>query len=141
MKDLVNSILTMKADIYSQEDTQDEDTGALKKNWIFTDTVDCFAKGSVSSAGSRGQDKQQYTTKYKDTESIQIRVDKYINQRQKITNIRNKNGEVIWYELNYPTNTPTVFEIVGNTPITDPFGEILGWNLLAQRSENQTIGN
>lgn len=140
--DLVGSILSMKADIYSQMDAQDEDTGALKKTWAFTKTLPCFAKGSISSSGSGGGvDKQKYTTRFKDTESIQIRVDKFVSHRDKITNIRNNNGQIIWFELNYPTNTPTVFEVVGNTPITDPFGNVLGYNLLAQRSENQTIGD
>jgi len=138
--DLVGSILSMKADVYSQMDTQDEDTGALRKTWAFTKTLPCFAKGSVSSS-SGGKDKQTYTTRFKDTESIQIRVDKFVSHRDKITNIRNNEGHVIWFELNYPTNTPTVFEVVGNTPITDPFGNVLGYNLLAQRSENQTIGD
>lgn len=139
--DLVNSILSMKADVYSQQDVQDPDTGALKKTWAFTQTVACFAKGSISSTSGRGTDKQKYSTKFKDTEAIQVRVDKFISHRDKITNIRNSSGEVIWFELNYPTNTPTVFEIVGNTPITDPFGNILGYNLMAARSENQTIGD
>jgi hypothetical protein len=138
--DLVGSILSMKADVYSQMDVQDEDTGALKKTWAFTRTVSCFAKGSINSTGGRGNDKQQYSTRFKDTEAIQIRVDQFVSHRDKISNIRNSNGQVIWFELNYPTNTPTVFEVVGNTPITDPFGNILGYNLLAQRSENQTIG-
>lgn len=140
--DLVGSILSMKADIYSQMDAQDEDTGALRKTWAFTKTLPCFAKGSISSSGSGGGvDKQKYTTRFKDTESIQIRVDKFVSHRDKITNIRNNDGQIIWFELNYPTNTPTVFEVVGNTPITDPFGNVLGYNLLAQRSENQTIGD
>lgn len=138
--DLVSSILSMKADIYSQMDTQDEDTGALIKTWAFTTTLHCFAKGSISSQGGSGMDKQKYTTRFKDTESIQVRVDQFVSHRDKITNIRNSEGKVIWFELNYPTNTPTVFEVVGNTPITDPFGNVLGYNLLAQRSENQTIG-
>jgi hypothetical protein len=131
----------MKADVYSQMDAQDEDTGALRKTWAFTKTLSCFAKGSVSSSGNSGRDKQKYTTRFKDTESIQIRVDKFVSHRDKITNIRNSEGQIIWFELNYPTNTPTVFEVVGNTPITDPFGNVLGYNLLAQRSENQTIGD
>ena len=138
--DLVGSILSMKADVYSQMDSQDEDTGALRKTWAFTKTVPCSAKGNISSTGGRGSDKQKYATRFKDTEAIQIRVDQFVSHRDKITNIRNNDGKVIWFELNYPTNTPTVFEIVGNTPIVDPFGNVLGYNLLAQRSENQTIG-
>ena len=61
--------------------------------------------------------------------------------RNKLTNIRTKRGTVIWSEINYPTETPTVFEIVGITPVTDPFGEIIAYNTMAKRSENQVIDN
>jgi len=139
--DLVGSILSMKADVYSQMDSQDEDTGALRKTWAFTKTVPCFAKGNISSTGGRGSDKQKYATRFKDTEAIQIRVDQFVSHRDKITNIRNNDGKVIWFELNYPTNTPTVFEIVSSTPITDPFGTLMAYNSIAKRSENQIIGD
>jgi hypothetical protein len=71
---------------------------------------------------------------------IQIRTTEKITMRHKITNIRNKQNEVIWTELNYPSDTPTVFEVVGVTPIMDPFGVQLGFNIVAKRSENQTVG-
>jgi hypothetical protein len=71
---------------------------------------------------------------------VQIRTTSKLNIRHKITNIRDKNGTVVWTELDYPSDTPTVFEIFGVTPITDPFGTILGYNSVAKRSENQNIG-
>jgi len=37
-------------------------------------------------------------------------------------------------------NTPTVFEVISSTPITDPFGNVLAYNSVAKRSENQEIG-
>ena len=43
-------------------------------------------------------------------------------------------------ELNYPTNTPTVFEVIGSTPVTDGFGTVIAYNSVVKRSENQTIG-
>ena len=49
-------------------------------------------------------------------------------------------SKYIWTELNYPNETPTVFEVVGVTPITDPFGTIVAYNSTAKRSENQEIG-
>ena len=57
-----------------------------------------------------------------------------------IKNITDKNNNVIWEELNFPTSTPTVFEVVGTTPITDPFGSVIAYNSVLKRSENQQIG-
>jgi hypothetical protein len=140
LTDLVGTILSMKVDIYVQQDSQDSDTGALKKNWVLDRTVQCFAKGNISNSSTgRGSDRQKYGTRYRDVESISVRVGEFISHREKLVNIRSQKDETLWFELNYPTSTPTVFEVVGNTPIMDPFGSVLGYNLMCARSENQTI--
>jgi hypothetical protein len=138
---LATSLMSMKADIYLQLDTQDENTGSIKKEWIFTRTVQCSAKGIVSnSTSSRSGDKQVLSNKYSNEQKLEIRTPEQITYREKVTNIRDMNGNVIWKEINYPNNTPTVFEIIGSTPITDPFGNVLAYNSVAKRSENQEIG-
>ena len=141
MNDLVAGMLVMNLDIYRQFDSQDENTGAIKKDWSYYDTVPCYVKGIISnSASSRGGDKETFSTKYGYQQFLEVRTLKKLTLREKITNISNKDGDVIYEELNYPTNTPTVFEVTGTTPITDPFGQILGYNSTIRRSENQVIG-
>jgi hypothetical protein len=139
--EIIEGVLPMRLDIYGQSDSQDPDTGAIIKEWNYIDSVDCFAKGVISnSTSSRNSDRQNFDNRYKNEQMIQIRTIQKLNIRHKITNIKNKNGTPVWTELDYPSETPTVFEIVGVTPITDPFGEILAYNTIAVRSENQTIG-
>ena len=140
MNIIVDSILSMKMDVYVQQDVQDEDTGAIKKEWLYSRTVPCYAKGVISRSGSRASDVQTMSNKYTNQQNIEIRTESRITLREKITNIRDSEDRVIWTELNYPSETPTVFELVGSTPITDPFGGILGYNCSARRSENQVIG-
>ena len=131
----------MKLDIYLQLDTQDENTGSIKKEWIFTRSVECSAKGIVSNSGSaRSGDKQTFTNRYINEQMLEIRTSEQITYREKITNIRDMSGNVVWKEINYPNNTATVFEIISSTPITDPFGNVLAYNSIAKRSENQEIG-
>jgi len=140
MNTLVDSILSMKMDVYVQQDTQDENTGAIKKEWTYSRTVACYAKGVITRSGSTASDVQTMSNKYTNQQNIEIRSESRITLREKITNIRDSEDRVIWTELNYPTETPTVFELLGSTPITDPFGGILGYNCSARRSENQVIG-
>jgi hypothetical protein len=141
MYDLVESILTMFMDVYKPVDSQDPDTGSIKKEWQFDRTVSCSAKGNISnSASSMTKDGQKFSNKYNNEEMLQIRTSEQVTLREKITNIRDYEGNIIWEELNFPTNTPTVFEVVGTTPMTDPFGGIVGYNSTVKRSENQTIG-
>lgn len=131
----------MKVDVYIQEDYQDQNTGAIKKSWIYAKTIPCFAKGMISNSSSRSSDSQTISAKYVDKQTIEIRTQSRLTYRQKIANIRDSAGNVIWFELNYPNDTPTVFEIVSSTPITDPFGTLMAYNSIAKRSENQIIGD
>jgi len=131
----------MKVDVYIQEDYQDQNTGAIKKSWIYSKTIPCFAKGMISNSSSRSSDNQTISAKYVDKQTIEVRTQSRLTYRQKIANIRDSAGNVIWFELNYPNDTPTVFEIVSSTPITDPFGTLMAYNSIAKRSENQIIGD
>lgn len=141
MLGLVDSILSMTADVYRQFDTQDSDTGAIKKEWHFYKTIPCHAKGIISnSTTSRSGDIQTFNNRYSNEQSLQIRTQGKITLREKITNIRDQNNNCIWTEIDFPSETPTVFEVFGTTPITDPFGQILGYNSMVRRSENQIIG-
>jgi hypothetical protein len=141
MYDLVDSILVMFMDVYRPFDFQDPDTGSIKKEWQFDRTVPCHAKGSISNSSSRTTgDGQSFTNKYKNEEILQIRTSEKVTLREKITNIRDYEGNIIWEELNFPSNTPTVFEVMATTPMTDPLGGVIGYSSTVKRSENQTIG-
>jgi hypothetical protein len=131
----------MKMDVYRQFDSQNSETGALVKEWNYHKTIPCHAKGVISnSATARSGDRQSFSNKYDNEQVIQIKTVEKITLREKITNITDKNNNVIWEELNFPTNTPTVFEVVGTTPVTDPFGSVIAYNSVLKRSENQQIG-
>lgn len=133
--------MPLQLDIYQQTDTQDVNTGAIKKEWSYIKTISCSAKGVISnSSTSRSGDKQTINTRYSDEQVLEIRSLDKITYREKITNVRDMDGNVIWKELDYPSDTPTVFEVISSTPVTDPFGSILAYNSVAKRSENQTIG-
>ena len=141
MLDLVDSVLSMKMDIYRQLDLQNPDTGAIVKEWIYYKTVDCSAKGVISNSSStRTNSIQSFGTKYTNEEILQVRTSQRLTFREKITNIRDSKNNPIWVELNYPTETPTVFEIIGSTPVTDGFGTVIAYNSVIKRSENQNIG-
>jgi hypothetical protein len=141
MIDIMEAVLSMKMDIYKQFDIQNPDTGAIVKEWNYYKTLDCHAKGVITnSATTRSGDKQIFSNKYNNEQVIQVRTSERLTAREKITNIRDSNEEAIWTELNYPSDTPTVFEIIGTTPITDPFGQVLAYNSTLKRSENQQIG-
>lgn len=126
----------MLLDVYKQFDTQDDSTGALKKEWQFNRTLSCHAKGVISRSG----DKQEFSNKYTNNQILEVRTSTKITPREKITNIRALDGTIIWEEVNFPNNTPTVFEVMGITPMTEPLGGVVGYNITVKRSEIQVIG-
>ena len=141
MNDLIDSVLSMQLDVYRQTEIQDPDTGAIKREWSYHRTLDCHAKGVISnSATTRSSDKQVFSNKYMNDQIIQVRTSEKLTMREKVTNIRDAAGNVIWAEANFPTETPTVFEVIGTTPVTDPFGIVIAYNSSMKRSENQQIG-
>jgi hypothetical protein len=141
MNRVINSVLSMSLDVYKQIEIQDPDTGAIVREWMYYKTIPCHAKGVVSnSATTRSSDKQVFSNKYINDQIIQVRTTERLTIREKVSNIRDVAGHPIWTEINYPNETPTVFEVIGTTPITDPFGNVLAYNSSMKRSENQQIG-
>jgi hypothetical protein len=141
MIDLLDSLLSMKMDVYRQHDLQNADTGAIVKEWQYYKTIDCSAKGVISNSSStRTNSIQSFGTKYTNEEILQVRTLDRLTFREKITNIRDSKNNPIWVELNYPSDTPTVFEVIGSTPVTDGFGNVISYNSVLKRSENQNIG-
>lgn len=140
MFDVVDGLMTMKMDVYRQTEKQDQDTGAMIREFSFIKTIDCYARGVITESRNRSNDSQKFSNKYSNNQYIEARTSDRLTARDKVKNIRDVNGKPIWYELNYPNDTDTVFDVVGTTPISDPFGNVVGYNSSLQRAENQQIG-
>ena len=62
-----------------------------------------------------------------------------ISKRDRVYNIRDKQGKVLWKEEEHDGG-PTVFEVLGVTPIFDPFNRMVEQHALLQRAEIQSYG-
>ena len=135
-----DGLMTMKMDVYRQEEEQDANTGAMVRIFSYIKTIDCYARGIISQSTGKASDNQKFSNKYSNNQYLEARTSDRLTARDKIKNIIDINGNPVWYELNYPNDTSTVFDVVGTTPISDPFGNIIGYNSSLQRAENQQIG-
>ena len=62
-----------------------------------------------------------------------------LTRRDRITDIRDANGNLVWIEEE-STDKPTVFEVTGVTPVTDPFGyHIKNTSLLARADDQSSL--
>jgi hypothetical protein len=140
MFEAVSGLMTMKMDVYRQQEQHNKDTGAIVREFSYIKTLDCYARGIVTESRNRTNDNQNFSNKYSNNQYAEVRTSERLTPRDKVKNIRDASGKPIWYELNYPSDTPTVFDVVGTTPISDPFGNVVGYNASLQRAENQQIG-
>ena len=141
MLDLLDSMLSMTMDVYTQLNTQDTDTGNIKREWNYVKTVSCNTRSSISSyVSTTGNVSQKFNTKYSNSNAIESRTIEKIGLREKVTNICDSSNNPIYVEENYPSNTPTVFEVVSSSPMIDAFGNVIAYNSILKRSENQSIG-
>jgi hypothetical protein len=140
MLGIIDALMSMSLDIYKQLDNQDPNTGVIKKEFSYYKTIPCHARGIISQSSTRNLDKQTFNNKYSNEQYIEVRTAERLTTREKIGNICDSSGNPVWFELNYPQDTPTIFEVIGTTPITDPFGNVVGYNSSLKRSENQQIG-
>jgi len=141
MSSIVDSVLSMNLDVYRQSELQDPDTGAIVKEWNYYKTLACHAKGIISNTATTGSgNRQTFSNRYIDDQIVQVRTVEKLTAREKVTNLRDSSNNVIWQEINYPNDSPTVFEVIGTTPMTDPFGRVIAYNSSLKRSENQQLG-
>jgi hypothetical protein len=59
-----------------------------------------------------------------------------ITKKDRVTNISSR-GKLVWTNEEADGNPATVFEVMGVTPVIDPFGQVLELSVLLQRSEVQ----
>ncbi len=165
MSCLLSSRFNMRATVLRQSGTnpqenpgghwetrQDPDSGAIERVWVpdedsdepgnQTLVINCMVRG-VTNGGIRvAGTTQRYSELYENIDWATMTFPKSVTltKRDRITNISNSKGETIWTEEEMDGNPPTVFLVMGATPVVDPFGNHIENTALLQRAQVQTSG-
>lgn len=125
----------------------DEDTGfpddpaTLEEEDRQVFNFPCQARSIITGGLNSQGTTERWTTKgtYDNVDYIEIQVppNVLITKRDRITNVTDSNGKVIWREEEYGAFTPTVFDVLGVAPSLDPFGSVVEYFILAARAEIQ----
>ena len=114
-----------------------------------TEEIDCMAEGIVDGGIRVAGTTERFTNIYENVDFVRVTYPKNVllSKRDRLTNIRNaQTGEVIWKEeetatynsgTGLYTSRSTVFEVLGVTPITNPFGAVTEFIALCSRAEIQ----
>lgn len=162
---LTGARFNMKADVLratptSVEDspgnwvtTQDPDSGELIRSWqvnpvsgqvddASTDTLEsfsCIVRGIVSGGIRVAGTTERFGEYYNDVDfvTMQFPASVKLSRRDRITNIRDSKGNIIWWEEERLDGAPTIFSVNGVTPVVDPFGNHIENTAILSRSETQ----
>lgn len=131
---------------------QDPDSGAFTRVWVQVDvdptttgtqleTIECAVRGVIDGGIRVAGTTERWADTYENVDWAKINFPSnvLISKRDRITNVRlKKTGQIIWTEEEMAGNPPTIFEVVGVTPVVAP---VLGHAenvALLQRAEVQT---
>ncbi|QGH76362.1 hypothetical protein SEA_DAUBENSKI_54 [Streptomyces phage Daubenski] len=128
---------------------QDPETGDIIRVWVPDEDADepgdqtlvikCMVRG-VTNGGIRvAGTTQRYSEVYENIDWATLVFPRSVtlSKRDRITNVSNGKGEIIWREEEIEGSPPTVFLVMGVTPVVDPFGNHVENTALIQRAQVQ----
>lgn len=131
------------------ETVQDPDSGAIERVWVPDNDEEtpgtqelvfpCMVRG-VTNGGIRvAGTTQRYSELYENIDWAMITFPKSVilTKRDRLTEISDSKGNIIWREEEMEGSPPTVFLVMGATPVIDPFGRHVENTALLQRAQVQ----
>lgn len=140
MFDCLNSaFFTMKFDLQSLAVTQNATNMQFIKTWTTSKAnIPGLVEPLVSVSASKGVSGKRFETlDYTETQYFKLHTSERLSKRDRITNVRDVNGNKIFIEMDVNGDPATIFEVVGETPVMDPFGDVNHWTYLVNRVEVQ----
>jgi hypothetical protein len=139
----VHGRFNMTVHIYGPSAVRDEDTGQMLRTWDYVEGNDinydageevvCIARGimggGIRVVGSTERWEEDYLPI--DWAKIQVPPDTVVTKRHRLGNIKDGVGNVNW-----KTNqgNPAIFNVVGVTPVIDPFGQPIELDILVKKA-------
>ena len=125
----------MTMDVAVESIHQNEDTGQIERSWSITrSSVPCSARGLGNLRGKQSGSAQEWKNVFTDYNFLRIKTQERPKTSDRIVNIRDAAGDIIWVEDDGNT---TIFEVVGVSPSMDPFGQFWEYEIFANRASVQ----
>jgi hypothetical protein len=135
------SIMNMKADVYKQEVSQDPNTRAIIRGWVYSHTIQCKIEPiKVGGTSTKGDNKKFNTGiggEY--TEKLQLKFKglELLSKRWRIQNIRTSDGKQVFVEIDKIDTPDTIFEVTSSHAVLDPFAKIAYYEATLLRTQVQ----
>ena len=134
--------MNMKADIYSQQNVQDPDTGAVVREWNYKKTIICKVEPIKTGGASTRTDTKVFEKGqgggYSEKLQLKVKCLELLSKRHRIEYIKSSDGQQVFVEIDRYGNPDSIFEVVSSHAVLDPFGKISYFEATLQRVPVQT---
>jgi hypothetical protein len=131
-------LLNMTADIYKQQNVQDPESGAIKREWVYWKRIPIHIDIISTEGTSISDNYKSFTEQYNEVEKIKMKSVELLSKRYRVTNIVNKSGEKLFVENDQIDSPSTIFDIESHHPRLDPLGNVLFYESNLRRSQVQS---
>lgn len=124
------------------ENTGNPDDPATEEDEsIFVDKINCMARGVVDGGVRVGGSTEKFGDIYESIDLVKMWVPAHIkiNKRDRVTNIKDSSGTLLWAEEEYHSDEEniraTVFNVNGVIPLLNPFNAVVEQFVMLERAE------
>ena len=135
----VASVMNMSAEILSQQNKQDPNTGAIAREWVYKKKIQCKAEPIKATGSSSKNDNKSFGTTnnaqggYNEGFLLKVKTLELLSKRWRIVNIRSSDNQQVFVEIDRYGQPDTVFEVVASHAVLDPFGKVSYYEATLQR--------
>jgi hypothetical protein len=140
---IVGSIMNITAEVYSQQNVQDENTGAISRQWVYKKKVKCKIEPIKSRGASTKGDSKSFDTSnnaqggYDEGFQIKMKSLELLSKRWRIGSIRASDGQQVFVEIDKINQPDTIFEVTSSHAVLDPFGKVSYYEAVLHRVKVQ----
>jgi hypothetical protein len=133
---------TMTAQVYKKQRVVGS-SSAVKTTWVLDTsvgdqgTISCLATPFLSDSFTRQGTGETFGDKYLSIDFLQLSSGIFISKSAQICNIKGADGTVIYKEVDFQGTPATWYNSSGSAPVIGPFGDVIEYQTLLSRAEQQ----
>lgn len=143
--------MNMTAQVYTQQNYQDANTGAVSREWLYSKEILCKiepikTRGTSTKGDNKVFDKSNNSQgSYNESLQLKIKCLEMLSKRWRIHHVRSSDNQQVFFEIDKYDQPDTIFEVTASHSVLDPFGKIIYYEAVLQRApiqdNDKTINN
>lgn len=139
---LFSTKYTMTAEVYRKERVVGK-SAAVKTTWVLDTSVGtsgiitCLVVPFLSNSFTRQGTGETFGEEYLNIDFLKLSSATNISRSAQICNIKDADGNVVYKEIDFQGAPATWYNSSGSAPVIGPFGDIIEYQTLLSRAEQQ----